>query len=285
MSQVEPIGEPISTMEPMLPRLFRVRDAWRETADVATLLIEPADASAPQPFEAGQFNMLYAFGIGEAPISIAGESAGALLHTVRDVGPVTRAITASKRGATIGVRGPFGSGWPLTEAEGRDLLLIAGGIGLAPLWEALQRVLRQRDKYRHISLLYGARTPGDLLYRHELERLSRTNNLHLAITVDRADSEWRGEVGVVIPLIARAPFDPANAVAMMCGPEVMMRFTVRDLLHRGIPGTRIFLSLERNMKCAIGFCGHCQFGPEFICKDGPVFPHERVGAWLNIQEI
>lgn len=285
MSLAEEIFAPALLREPMVPEVFRVRRVQRETADVFTLHIAPEDGSPAPCFEPGQFNMLYAFGIGEVPVSIAGGSETTLVHTIRSIGTVTRAMARWKRGAALGVRGAYGSTWPLTEAEGRDVLLIAGGLGLAPLWEALRRLLEQRERFRSVALLYGTRTPADLLYQRELERLRTRKDLHLAITVDRTAPAWKGHVGVVTTLIGRVPFDPANALAMICGPEVMMRFTVRELMGVGVPERCMFLSMERNMKCAVGFCGRCQFGPEFICKDGPVFRYDRIAGWLNIPEL
>lgn len=276
---------PVIPAEPMLPRIFRARRVRRETPDVVTLHIAPEDGGALPSCEPGQFNMLYAFGLGEAAISIKARSGGSFAHTIRAVGMVTRAMFGWKRDTPVGVRGPFGTPWPLAEAEGKDVLLIAGGIGLAPLWELLRRVLARRECFGHVSLLYGMRSPADQLYRGELERLRRRGDLHLAVTADRADSSWCGHVGVVTTLIAGAPFDPANALSMLCGPEIMMRFSARELVRRGMSESQIYVSLERNMKCAVGICGHCQLGPEFICRDGPVFPYDRVRRWLEIPEL
>ncbi|MGV3532313.1 MAG: FAD/NAD(P)-binding protein [Chthoniobacteraceae bacterium] len=269
----------------MLPRVYGVRRIERETVDVFSLHVAPEDGEPLPLFAPGQFNMLYAFGIGEVPISIAGSGRDTIVHTVRAVGAVTRAMAGWKRGTTLGLRGPFGSAWPLEEAQGKDVLLIAGGIGLAPLWAALGYVLAHRARYRRIALLYGTRTAGDLLYKRELDRLADRQDLHLGITVDRAGMEWCGHVGVVPTLIHFTPFDPGNTIAMLCGPEVMMRFTVRELQNWRVPEVNIYVSLERNMKCAIGLCGHCQLGPEFICKDGPVFRYDRVARWLSIPEL
>jgi NAD(P)H-flavin reductase len=185
----------------------------------------------------------------------------------------------------IGVRGPFGSHWPIEEATGRDFVIVAGGIGLAPLRPVLYRLMAQREKYRRIVLLYGTRTPEDILYRRELERWRGKFDLEIYVTVDRASSGWHGNVGVVTTLVSRAPFDPSHAVALVCGPEVMMRFTVMELHKRGVPPERTYVSMERNMKCAIGFCGHCQYGPKFICKDGPVFRFDRIEAIFGKAEI
>lgn len=269
----------------MIPRPFRVRRRRQENPDTFTLEIELADAAHALPFSPGQFNMLYVFGVGEVPISIAGNPARkqTLAHTTRQVGTVTRAMAKLKRGDILGVRGPFGSAWPVGAAHGRDVVLVAGGIGLAPLRPVIYRLLARRGKQGRAVLLCGARTPDDLLYADELERWQKKCSVHVA--VDRATGSWRGNIGVVTTLIPRAPFDPHTAIAMVCGPEIMMRFTVRELKKRGVTDDRIYLSLERNMKCATGFCGHCQFGPEFICKDGPVFRYDRVRSWLDINEL
>ena len=272
-------------IDPMLPQPFLVRRVRRETPDTFTVEIEPANAGKIFKFAPGQFNMLYVFGIGEIAISICADPRGkSLMHTTRVVGTVTKAMRRLRRGDMLGVRGPFGSCWPIEQAAGHDVVLIAGGIGLAPLRGALSQLLRRRNKPGKVVLLYGVRTPEDMLYRHELERW-RSAGLQIFATADRATGSWPGHVGVVTALIPRAPFDPVNTVAMVCGPEVMMRYTVLELQKRGISEKSIFLSMERNMKCAVGFCGHCQFGPEFICKDGPVFRYDRVKKWLEIWEL
>ena len=273
--------------DPMVPVPYRVEGVKRETHDTFTLDLVPADGAGLAGYLPGQFNMLYVFGIGEVPISISGDPQRrpALAHTTRMVGPVTKALGALKRGHLIGVRGPFGSSWPVAEEPGRDFLIVAGGIGLAPLRPALYALMRERERYRKIVLLYGARTPEDILYRRELERWRGKFDLEIQVTVDRGSSGWRGNVGVVTTLVSRAPFDPRNTVALVCGPEVMMRFAVMELQKRGIGWPRIFLSMERNMKCAVGFCGHCQYGPTFVCKDGPVFRFDRIESIFGKAEI
>jgi NAD(P)H-flavin reductase len=272
-------------INPMIPQPFRVRRRLQENADTFTLEIEPAGMVHPFAFSPGQFNMLYVFGVGEMPISICGHSPHrqTIAHTTRAVGTVTRAMAKLKRGGLLGVRGPFGSAWPMEAAVDRDVVLIAGGIGLAPLRPVMDRLLRRRGQTGRVVLLCGARTPEDMLYARELECWGEKCEVH--VTVDRATGAWSGNIGVVTTLIPRMPFDPETAIAMVCGPEIMMRFTVRELQKRGVSANRIFLSLERNMKCATGVCGHCQFGPEFVCKDGPVFPYDRVKPWLEINEL
>ena len=271
----------------MRPDLYKVGAVRKETHDTFTLELLPEEKGASKPFRAGQFNMLYAFGVGECAISISGDPAKPepLLHTTRLVGTVTKALSQLKPGDVLGVRGPFGSAWPLQEAEGHDVILVAGGIGLAPLRPCLSHILANRSRYGKIVLLYGARTPGDILYRHQLEKLCGRMDLDAHVTVDRSELDWHGNVGVVTTLIKRAPFDRLNTVAMICGPEIMMHYTILELIQRGVTEERIYISMERNMKCAVGFCGHCQFGQYFVCRDGPVFPYDRVQELINRWEI
>jgi NAD(P)H-flavin reductase len=266
----------------MVPQVARVRRRRRDLADVWTLELDMA-AGAPA-YRPGQFNMLTAFGVGEAAISISGDPAsGRLIHTIRAVGPVSAALTRLAVGDPIGLRGPFGVGWPMAAAEGRDVVVVAGGLGLAPLRPALYRLLGDRKRYGRLTLLFGARTP-DILFREEVEAWRGRFDIEVEVTVDHAESEWRGNVGVVTLLIARAQIDP-GAVAFLCGPEVMMRFAAAALREKGLGEDQIFLSMERNMKCAIGHCGHCQLGPTFICRDGPVFSYERLRPLLAIKEL
>lgn len=269
------------------PRRYRIRQKLRETRDVFTLAIEPVDADNAPAFRPGQFNMLYSFGIGDAPISISGDPQRTerIVHTIRTVGHVTRSLCSLDRGDMVSIRGPFGTDWPLDEAEGNDLVIIAGGIGLAPLRPAIYTVLKQRDRFRRVVLLYGARTPDDILFRKELEEWRGRFDLHAYVTVDQGVGDWRGYVGVVTNLIRRAPFDPSNAVAFICGPEVMMHFCAIELQAQGTPDAQMFVSMERNMKCGCGFCGHCQLGPVFVCKDGPVFRYDRISHLLAVREL
>jgi NAD(P)H-flavin reductase len=281
------LSPPALALDPMLPTLYRIQRVKQETDDTFTLELLPESAGQGYSFAPGQFNMLYVFGVGEVPISISSDpdDAPLLKHTTRVVGTVTKAMRQLKRGDAIGIRGPFGTHWPVEEAAGRDVVIVAGGIGLAPLRPALYRLLAEREKYHKIVLLYGTRTPEDILYRQELEQWRGKFDLEIQVTVDRAASSWRGNVGVVTTMIPRAPFDPSNTLAMICGPEIMMRFTMLELRKRGVPEQRIYLSAERNMKCGIGFCGHCQLGPVFVCRHGPVFVYGQIAAILGKSEI
>jgi NAD(P)H-flavin reductase len=229
--------------------------------------------------------MLYAFGIGEVPISVSGDMRGSLVQTVRAVGAVTTAICNARPGALLGVRGPFGNSWPLAEAAGGDLLIVAGGIGLAPLRPVLYEVFRRREAYGEVALLYGSRTPHDLLFVRELERWRGRFDLQVGVTVDSAEGDWRGRVGVAAKLIASARFEPSRTTSFVCGPEIMMHFTVRDLLDRGVAADRVHLSMERNMRCGVGHCGHCQLGPTLICRDGPVYRYSDMHALMAVREL
>lgn len=270
----------------LAPTPLRIRAARQENAECATIELDSSSLPPGQlRASPGQFNMLYVFGVGESAISVTGdcEEPGQVLHTFRSVGPVTGAMRRLQPGETIGVRGPYGTGWPLDLAEGGDVILVAGGIGLAPLRPVIHAILRRRDRYRRVLLLYGARSPDDVIFREELEQWR--DRVEVAVSVDYAHPGWNGHVGFVTGLIPRARFDPADTVAMLCGPEVMMRFAANGLRERGVHEHRIFLSMERNMKCATGQCGHCQFGPTFVCKDGPVFAYDRISRLLTMQEI
>lgn len=270
--------------DPLVPQLARVGRRRRETHDTWTLELEPPEGY-PE-FAPAQFNMLYVMGVGEVPISVSGDPArGQLAHTIRSVGPVSRALAGQKAGDWVGIRGPFGSAWPVAKGKGRDVVVMAGGIGLAPLRPLLYRLFGDRPAYGRVSLLYGTRSPDDILFHRELDRWREKGLADVAVTVDHARGEWSGPVGLVTDLLPGAAFDPDNTVAYLCGPEVMMRFSAKALMDRGLPHEAIHISMERNMKCAVGHCGHCQFGSEFICKDGPVLPYNRVRGLFGVREV
>ena len=277
----------VDVPEPMLLRPFEVTSVRKETIDTMTLGLMASDDGPPIEFLPGQFTMMYIFGVGEVPISICGdpEYPQTLTHTVRAVGAVTNAICALTPGDTIGIRGPYGTAWPVAEAIGRDVVIVAGGIGLAPVRPAIYWVLKRRAAYESFSLIYGARTPEDLLFGDEVQAWRARFDVNVQVTVDRGGSGWMGDVGVVTPLLSRAAFNPENTTAIVCGPEIMMRVVARDLIARGLASTDVFVSLERNMKCGIGSCGHCQFGPHFICKDGPVVAYAEVAERLGLEEL
>lgn len=273
--------------DPMLPAPYRVDRTRKENHNTFTIELAAVDCPTHFTFAPGQFNMLYVHGVGEVPISISGDPdrCDRVVHTTRIVGAVTRAMHRLRPGDEIGLRGPFGTPWPLDAAEGHDVVIVAGGIGLAPLRPVVYRIIAARERFERVSLLYGARTPRDLLFKRELATWGRRHRIDVSVTVDRADERWRGHIGVVTALIPQIGFDTDNVVTMLCGPEVMMRFTVTALQARGVEAHDIYVSMERNMKCAVGFCGHCQYGPEFICRDGPVFPFDRVEKCFTIREL
>lgn len=268
------------------PALFRVVRKIPESANAFTVALAPLHDKALQS-SPGQFNMLYAFGIGEAAISMSGDpdDQSVFVHTIRVVGNVTRALAKVNVGDLVGVRGPFGTAWPADQYLGRDLIVVAGGVGLAPLRSLLYTLAKRRAAFGRIALLYGARHPEEMLYTAEFAAWKQVFEGQLYTTVDYAAPSWNGNVGMVTNLIERIPFPLAEAAAYVCGPEIMMRFTVRRLFERQMASSRIHLSLERNMKCAIGHCGHCQFVSKFLCKDGPVFPYEQIAPFLGVKEV
>ncbi len=269
--------------DPMRPRFGEITHIKRETHDCFTWHIRTCEVDAFRP---GQFNMLYVFGVGEVPISLSGDPdvTQEAVHTIRSLGSVTQRMAQFSVGDQVGVRGPFGTSWPLLGAQAKDVVIVAGGIGLAPLRPVIYSVLKRRTQFRHVYLLYGARTPQDLLYSEEFSTWAQ-GLTRVEVTVDRSDASWSGSVGVVTGLIPRLDLEPSQTIAMLCGPEVMIRFTVRELAKRNIPTDKIFVSLERNMKCAVGSCGHCQMGPYFVCKDGPVFSQDRIDSLIGTPEL
>jgi len=272
-----------------LPRTVRVRDVVAEIEGVATYGLQCTDPAVGRQyhFAPGQFNMLNLPGAGEVAISVSGEKQadGTVPHTIRAAGNVTRGIAALRSGETLGLRGPFGSSWPLGECIGRDVVIVAGGIGLAPLRPVISHLLARRQDYANVNLLYGARSPESRLFAPEYDTWT-DRGLVMQTTVDRSSPGWRGHVGVVPLLLERnRTFDPRSAILLCCGPEVMMRYTIKTALQRGMETSRIWVSLERNMQCAVGLCGHCQLGPEFICKDGPIFRYDRVARWLRVEGL
>lgn len=269
----------------LIPALYQVKTIIHDTADVFTLTLTSKEDGKEMPFLPGQFNMLYHFGFGEVAISISGDPAkqDALVHTIRAVGSVTKSMQELKAGDEIGIRGPFGSKWPLLKKH-CDVLVIAGGIGLAPLRPALFDLAAHKNQYRDITLLYGARNPEEIIFKKDLESWKK-QGIKVETTVDYADVNWQGQVGVVTSLIKKNIKDPKNTLVFICGPEIMIKFAVHELLGVKAEENLIFMSLERNMQCAVGFCGRCQYGPYFLCKDGPVFSYAQLQHFLMIKEL
>lgn len=275
-----------ATTAGMVPRQFTVTARRRDTHDTHTLELESRDG-APLPFTPGQFTMLLAFGVGEVPISISGDPARpeVLQHTIRDVGSVSHALATASPGAVLGVRGAFGIGWEVERGRGGDVVIIAGGIGLAPLRPAILQVAAAREDYGRVSVLYGARSPEEILWAEEQRTWAEQHDIAVEVTVDNGPHAWRGRVGLVTQLVDRAAFDPDRVLGLICGPEVMMRHSARALVDRGVPPDRLRLSMERNMKCGVGLCGHCQLGRFFVCKDGPVFSLAELGPSFGIEGL
>ena len=273
-------------VHPMVPRRFVVEDSRQDTGDTWTLRLSAEDGGA-LAFDPGQFTMLQAFGVGEVPISISGDPAqpAVLQHTIRAVGSVSRALATAPPGAVLGVRGPFGTGWQVEHGRGGDVVFLTGGIGLAPLRPAVLQVCAARDDYGEVSVLYGARTPADLLYAEDLRAWADQHRIAVEVIVDASSPAWTGRVGLVTQLLGGARFDPDHTLALVCGPEVMMRHCAVALQDRGVAASRIRLSMERNMQCGIGLCGHCQLREHFLCVDGPVLPYDVLAPLIGQAEL
>ena len=285
-SSVAPSPSGAAEEHPLAPVPYDVRAVATETPDIVTLTLRPHSTRRIAPHHPGQFNMLYAFGVGEAAISISGSGPdGQLVHTIQSLGKVSNALSRLTPGDTLGVRGPYGHGWPVAEAKGRDVVIVAGGLGLPPLRPALYRILEQREAYGRVEVIDGARTPKNLVFYDEVQNWRRRSDLRVQVTVDAAGRDWYGDVGVVTTRIPDARFDPERTTAFVCGPEIMMKLTAQALVARKVPADAIFVSMERNMKCAIGLCGHCQFQAPFICRDGPVLPYSAIERLLSLKEV
>ncbi len=280
------ILESISATEPMLPHPAIVSAVRPEAYGISTFSLEYADPTLATGFSPGQFNMIHLPGFGEVAISICSDprTPAVMEHTVRYAGSVTRAIGRLKPGDTVGLRGPYGNPWPMDLVEGRDLMIASGGIGLAPLRPVILEALHRRNSFGRILLLYGGRTPQDLLYTDEYERWLN-GGIEMYVSVDRADETWKGQVGVIPMAFYRTRLDHRRTLVFTCGPEIMMRFVIYEAMARRIPKEAIYVSMERNMKCAIGFCGHCQLGPVFICKQGPVFRFSAIEPFFGREEF
>ena len=286
MREAQPVVQAFMD-NPMIPQPATVRKIIWENDDTFTLTLDTNGLADGFSFLPGQFNMLYVYGVGEAAISISSDPTrtATLEHTIHRVGAITTALSQKKRGDVIGIRGPYGSSWPLDVSQWKDICIVTGGIGLAPLRPVIYSLLKKREEYGRIIILYGGRSPLDLLYRVELERWEDEKNVEVLVTVDRGDSSWKGHIGVVTSLFSYIKLDTRNTITYVCGPEIMMKYTIDELDRRGVAPDQVFLSMERNMKCAVGFCGHCQYGPTFICKDGPVFPLPRIRTLLDRKEL
>ena len=278
----------ISPTAPMQPYWAEISEIVHEAPAVSTYWLKFLDPALRDGFhfKAGQFNMVSVPGLGEAAISISSdfEESHRIGHTIRSVGNVTSTISRMNVGDILGIRGPFGSWWPMDEFIGRDVVVAAGGIGLPPIRPVLYYIVNHRHDFGKVIVLYGARTSNDLQFIREYKTWEDAG-VELQVTVDRGDDSWQGRVGVVPILFYNTRLDPRNTVILTCGPEIMIRFVIFEALARRVPPERIFVSLERNMKCGLGSCGHCQVGPYFVCKDGPVFSFDKLQPYVNVEEF
>lgn len=283
-------------MEALCPPKLEMKNAWlpeiwiverrvQESDDTVSLELRPETKGLMFAARPGQFNMLYSPGYGEIPVSISSIRSDVLVHTIRSVGAISASLARAQAGSTLGLRGPFGSSWPLPAAGGKDLLVLAGGLGLAPLRPVVEHVCDRREDFRELYLMYGSRDKDHLIFRDDLEKWQKDPGIHSALTVDRADLDWDGHVGSLPQLLDLVTLDRQKTVAFLCGPEIMMRMAASSLLQLGLPPQSIYLSLERNMKCALGFCGHCQLGAAFICRDGPILGYDRAARLLGVKEL
>lgn len=272
-------------INPYLIHSATIMEKIREAEDIDTYRLRFVDAQVRRTyrFAAGQFNMVYLFGVGEVAISIVSDPDHPELldHTIRVAGRVTKAIAQLKPGDVLGIRGPFGTGWPLDEAQRKDVVIVTGGLGCAPVVGAIEYIFRRRDRFGAVKILHGVKTPHDLLYRERFDAWRRHPDTEVLLTSDQPDKTWHYHIGVVTELFEQVSMDPTKSIVLMCGPEIMMRLGVPILMRRGMSATAIYVLLERHMECGIGLCGHCQLGPYFLCKDGPVMRYDRVAPWLG----
>ncbi|HLG22985.1 MAG TPA: FAD/NAD(P)-binding protein [Candidatus Manganitrophaceae bacterium] len=289
MNRSDAVFHPAPPQDPFIPHPADIVEKRREARGIYTYRLRFQEEALRRAFQfqPGQFNMVYAFGAGEVPISIVSDPGDPELldHTIRIVGNVTGALDRLEAGDAVGLRGPYGSAWPLQEAEGKEVVIITGGLGCAPVVSVINYIARRRASYGPLKILHGIKTPKDLLYRERFRAWRRYPDTEVYLTVDHPDRQWKYSVGVVTNLFSQVKIDAANGLFMMCGPEVMMRYAAHDLLAHGVSPHRIYLSLERNMKCAVAFCGHCQFGPTFVCREGPVYRYDRIQEWFEKREI
>lgn len=276
-------------MNPFAPQPTEILEKREEAPHIFTYRLRFCDSKIQKNYRflPGQFNMVYAFGVGDVAISIASDplESEVLDHTIRIVGNVTQVIGKLKPGDQLGVRGPYGSPWPMEEAQGKDLIFITGGLGCAPVTGAIQYALKRRKNYGSIKILHGVKKRQDLIYQKKFKAWEQYPDTEVLLTSDQEDHHWKYRIGVVTNLVDEIGIKPKQTVVMMCGPEIMMKFAVKNLQRRGVTPENIYLSLERNMKCALGFCGHCQYGPHFICKQGPVLSFDKLERWFFHEEI
>lgn len=270
-----------------VPQEAEVLERIQEAPTLFTLRLRFTDPEVQNAyrFDPGQFNMVYLYGAGEVPISIVSDPTDERIldHTIRVVGRVTRGLSQLQAGARVGIRGPFGRGWPLPEAEQRDVVVVTGGLGCAPVVSVINYIMRRRERFGRLNIVQGVKHSADFIWRERYDEWRRAPATRVLIAADAGEVLWPWHVGPVTGLFDQLEFDPARAMVMMCGPEGMMRVVVRHMVERGVAERDMWLSMERNMQCAIGYCGHCQYGGKFVCRDGPVFCYTDVKELFGVK--
>ena len=269
-----------SGKNPYLPQEAIIIERIQESPKLFTLRLKFTDKNLQDSynFEPGQFNMLYLHGVGEIPISIVSDPVDSHIidHTIRAVGRVSNGLANLKSGDRIGLRGPYGRGWPMQEARGKDIVVVTGGVGCAPVVSVINYIEQRRNEYGHLNILQGVKHTADLIWKDRYERWRELADTKVLLAADDGEAIWPWHIGPVTGLFDQLEYDPDNVHVMMCGPEGMMRVVCDHMLDNRVESANIFLSMERNMQCAIGHCGHCQYGSQFICKDGPVFRYDQI---------
>jgi NAD(P)H-flavin reductase len=272
---------------PYVPDQAEVLERIQEASTIFTLRLRFTDSQvhAAYRFKPGQFNMVYLYGVGEVPLSIVSdpEDEHLLDHTVRILGRVTNGLAKLKAGDRVGIRGPFGRGWPLLESFGKDVVLVTGGLGCAPLVSVINYLVRRRERFGRLTIMQGVKHSNDLIWREQYEEWGRLPDTQVLLAADVGGPAWSWHVGPVTVLFDQVELRPERILVMMCGPEVMMRAAARILLERGVPEQALWLSMERNMQCAVGHCGHCQVGGKFVCKDGPVYCYPEIKELMGVR--
>jgi len=269
---------------PYCPIKAEITDIIEETPTIKTFAIKP---ERPVPFETGQFVELTVPAVGEAPFTPSSDPKieDSMEITIMDVGRVTSRLHQMKKGALLGVRGPYGNGYPLEDFKGKEILIVGGGVGLAPLRSLILALSNEIDKYKKVVIKYGARSPKDIVYKNEINQWARNKNAEVELTVDAGDSTWKGNVGLITTLLKKdMGINIKESIAIVCGPPIMMKFTTFKLVELGCKDENLHLSMEKNMSCGIGKCGHCRIGPYYACKDGPVFTYDKIKRYHTIWE-
>jgi len=274
-------------MSSRLPFEAEIIERIQESPNLFTLRLRFTDPSVHKAyqFEPGQFNMLYLFGVGEVPISIVSDPMDEHIydHTIRAVGRVTNGLSILKQGDRIGIRGPYGRGWPLEQAEQKDIVIVTGGLGCAPTVSVINYIMKRRERFGMVNIVQGVKHSSDFIWRDRYDQWRSAPHTNVLLAADAGDAIWPWHIGPVTGLFNHLEFNPENVIVMMCGPEGMMRVVIQYMLEQGLSERDLWLSMERNMLCAVGHCGHCQYGGKFICKDGPVFCYEQVKDLFGVK--